>query len=44
MSQLAAMGFPHFNCEKVVINTSNIGVKDKMNWLLCHMEDLGFGL
>jgi len=33
------MGFPHLHCEKAIINTSNTGVEDAMNWLLSHMED-----
>ncbi|XP_019442657.1 PREDICTED: ubiquitin carboxyl-terminal hydrolase 14-like isoform X3 [Lupinus angustifolius] len=39
VSQLVSMGFNHIHCQKAVINTSNAGVEEAMNWLLSHMDD-----
>lgn len=41
VSQLVSMGFNHLHCEKAVVNTSNAGVEEAMNWLLSHMDDPG---
>lgn len=37
--QLVSMGFNYLHCQKAVINTSNAGVEEAMNWLLSHMDD-----
>jgi ubiquitin carboxyl-terminal hydrolase 5/13 len=39
VAQLTDMGFPQLRCEKAVLNTSNAGVEEAMNWLLSHMDD-----
>ncbi|WJZ84555.1 hypothetical protein VitviT2T_004155 [Vitis vinifera] len=44
VAQLVSMGFNHLHCQKAAINTSNAGVEEAMNWLLSHMDDLGYGI
>ncbi|KAK9002409.1 hypothetical protein V6N11_025091 [Hibiscus sabdariffa] len=39
VTQLTSMGFSQLLCRKAVINTSNAGVEEAMNWLLSHMND-----
>uniref|UniRef100_A0A2P2L4Y0 Ubiquitin carboxyl-terminal hydrolase n=4 Tax=Rhizophora mucronata TaxID=61149 RepID=A0A2P2L4Y0_RHIMU len=39
VSQLVSMGFHPLHCQKAVINTSNAGAEEAMNWLLSHMDD-----